>query len=567
MSNPARASVRSGPALRGQFLESRGVKKNGGALDRIAECLSQLSARLSDNRAVELEALQSNFGGALAELELLRSELSKRIAARDSRAESLNRIDAALGELNAVFTSLWVAAESEKSALPASSRRQAIWTPPRRASAQTALRRVMALIVGITTAGTGMVGLATRAAADATTPTYIGMTPEDIGVMERSRPAYDAKGIPLGAFRLFPALDVSATYDDNVFRAPVAQSDYYFTISPSVRVVSQWGRHYFEIYGGLNNYNYSSFSRLNLTDWKVGSDGRLDISRAATVSANVSYGEMHELLSSANTVGFQASPNRYNQTHAEVTAAYQPNRIGLGLGGSYDRFDFMNTPLIGGGFLINTDRNESEYQGYAKLFYDFSPGYSAFVKGLYDSRDFDQFFDRTGRHRSSHGYRVDTGLDLQISHLLAGQVYVGYLEQLFSQSVPLPLKNVSGLDYGVGLDWFATPILTVHLNGTKQISDTTLGGVSASEDSIIKLSADYEFRYNVLLQGYVSYTHSQLVGTTRTDDYPGAGVGVKYLMNRYLSADLNYAYGERSSNFAGVSYSDNSVSIALTAHL
>jgi hypothetical protein len=391
--------------------------------------------------------------------------------------------------------------------------------------------------------------------------------PEDVGVAERARPEYDAKGIPMGGFRLFPILDLSESYDDNVLRLPVGQSDYIFTVSPSVRLVSQWGRHFLEIYGGLNNYNYSSLSRLSLTDWKVGSDGRLDISRAATLSANVYYGEMHEALSSPNTVGFQASPNRFNQTHAEVTAAYQPNRLGFGVGASYDRLDFLNTPLLGGGVLFNSDRNETEDQGFARVFYDFSPGYSAFVKGLYDSRHFDHFFDRSGLHRSSNGYRIDGGVDMKISELVAGQIYVGYLEQSFSQNVPLPLRDISGVDYGVALDWFASPLLTVHLNGLRQINDTTLSSTSASEDSSIKLSADYELDYNLLLNAFVSYTNSRLVGTTRTDNYPGVGVGVKYLMNRYLSAYVAYAYSQRSSNFSGVNFSDNTVSIGLIGHL
>ena len=41
---------------------------------------------------------------------------------------------------------------------------------------------------------------------------------QPIGVMDRPRPDYDAKGLPVGGFRLRPALDVGASYDDNVYR-------------------------------------------------------------------------------------------------------------------------------------------------------------------------------------------------------------------------------------------------------------------------------------------------------------------------------------------------------------
>ena len=44
----------------------------------------------------------------------------------------------------------------------------------------------------------------------------------------------------------------------------------------------------------------------------------------------------------------------------------------------------------------------------------------------------------------------------------------------FAQNVPHPLKNVSGLDYGVQLDWFASPRLTFHLNGSRILQDVVL---------------------------------------------------------------------------------------------
>ena len=254
-----------------------------------------------------------------------------------------------------------------------------------------------------------------------TTPTYVGMTAQDVGVMDRARPAYDAKGIPLGGFRLFPSMDVVVNYDDNVFRLPAAQSDYFFLEAPTLRLQSEWGRHFFEIYGGLENYNYTSFTAQDLTDWKVGTDGRLDISRAATVSSNVYYGEFHEPWKSPNSQGFQASPNRYFQSHADIAAAYQPNRLGIGLGGSFDRYGWTSTPKIGGGAQVNNDRNEDEYQAYGKVSYDFSPGYSGFLKAAYDGRHFDLLTDRTGLDRASHGYHFDAGLDMQITHLVKGE--------------------------------------------------------------------------------------------------------------------------------------------------
>ncbi len=428
-------------------------------------------------------------------------------------------------------------------------------------SAKYAARMAVALIV---------MALAMPMGADAEgrTPTYVGMTAQDVGVTDRARPAYDAKGIPLGGFRLFPALAVSESYDDNIFKRTDALSDWFLTISPTVRLKSQWGRHFFEIYSGLNYYNYSTYSDENLTDWRVGTDGRIDISRAANFSANVFYGQMHELWSAPNNVtGFQAAPNRYFQTHTEVTGVYQPNRLGFAVGGSFDNYNWTTTPKIGGGLLYNDDRDQNEFQAYFKTYYDFSPGYAGFVKVSYDERDFDMFFDRSGLHRSSHGYRVDGGVNLQISHLVAGEIYLGYLQQNFAENVLLPLSDVSGFDYGVQLDWYVSPVFTVHLGGKRSLEDVVLSGVSVADNKSVTVSADYEVLQNLILQGRAGYTDSRYVGSSRNDTYPTAGVGVMYLVNSYWSLDFNYNYSKRSTDITAFEYTDNTVSFGLKLHL
>lgn len=389
----------------------------------------------------------------------------------------------------------------------------------------------------------------------------------EYGVMEQPRPEFDAKGIPLGGFRLFPDLKADFAHDDNVFRQASALADTYFVQAPEVRIKSEWGRHFAELFGGAQIYTYDKYDTLNLTDWTVGGDGRYDISRAATFSLLGSYGQYHEALTSPNTVGFQASPNRYLKTHVEAVGAYQPNRLSVQLGGSFDSYDYESAELIGGGLLNNDDRDMDEKQVYAKFSYDFSPGYKAFVKTLYDSRSFDSFLDRSGTHRSSTGYRVNGGVDLQLTNLLQGEVFLGYLEQHYAQAVAAPLKNISGLDYGIQLDWFASPIVTVHLNGSREISDVVIAGVAASDNRIVRLSADYEILYNLIAQPYISFTESKLSGSTRTDDYPSAGLDMKYLMNRYLAVDLSYDYNQRATANPASRFTDNVVMLSLTGHI
>jgi hypothetical protein len=386
---------------------------------------------------------------------------------------------------------------------------------------------------------------------------------EDIPVMSRPRPEYDPLGVRVGTFVLYPKMELSATYDDNVYRTQNALvDDTFITISPTFRLESQWSRHMLEVYGGLNDYQYTSQTSLDVADWNLGADGRYDVSGAASLFANGSIAEQHESLSSPNVVGFQKTPTRFYDGHAEFNASYQPNRLGFSAEGAFDRFYYLNTPLFGGGLQNNKDRNFNEYQASAKAYYDFSPGYSGFLRVAYDSRDFEQYLDRTGVHRSSIGYRVDGGVDLQISHLVDGELYVGYLTQKFTA----PLRDVDGVDFSARLNWLATPLLTVHLNAARILTQVILAGASVSDDKSVGISADYELLRNVILQAHATYVDSTYPGITRHDESPDLGFGAKYFLNRNLSVDFKYDYSERATNLVGARFQDHQVMIGLNIY-
>jgi hypothetical protein len=408
--------------------------------------------------------------------------------------------------------------------------------------------------------------LGTSASAQ-TTPQVLSTAEPDLGVLERERPAYDPKGIPLGGFRLFPSLDVVGSYDDNVFRLPSAVSDWFMTLSPAVAVQSQWGRHFLEVSAHADTYKYSNYDSQDLTDWDVKGRGRYDISHAATFVASASYGRYHELWSSPDSQYGQTEPNRFNQTHVTTALSYQPSSLGFSVGGTFDRYDWSDTPLPGGGILVNGDRNEDKLEGYVRVFYEFSPGYAAFVRATFNDRQFDLREDRSGLDRASHGYRYDGGMTLAISHLLRGEFYAGYLKQNFAVNDFQKLPNISGFDYGVQLDWFATPVLTVHLGGNRQLSDTTFAGISTEDAKRVDLSADYEILRNLIATARGSVIATKYTGSPLSDTNYGAGLKLEYLVNSYAAVHVEYGYERRTSNRVLADYSDNTISIGLTLHV
>lgn len=380
---------------------------------------------------------------------------------------------------------------------------------------------------------------------------------QPVGVMARLRPAYDAKGLPVGGFRLRPALDVGASYDDNVYRTSTGKvSDAFFTINPSFRLTSQWSRHRLEIAGGMTQYLYDKRTSENRIDWYANADGRLDITRAASLSADGGYDVMHEPRYSADEPGGAAEPTQYARLHGGASFRYQPNRFGIELGGNYDRYRFDPTTLIGGGVYNNADRNRDQLRATAKASYEFAPGYALFLRGTYDTRRFDT---TAGAARDSHGYRGDLGAKMFLSHLVQGEIFVGFSQQSFKA----PFKDVQAVDYGARLTWYATPLMTVHLTASRQFHDTTIAGASVTDDQAVGLSLDYELLRNLIIQSHVDLTDSRFVGTPRDDKLLEAGLTAKYLINRYMAAQMGYAFQRRSSSNEGQGFTDHVVQAGL----
>jgi len=379
---------------------------------------------------------------------------------------------------------------------------------------------------------------------------------EPIGVLDRPRPEYDAKGLPLGAFRLRPALDVGATFDDNVFRTEKGkESDVYYTISPSFSLRSDWPRHQLEIAGSLTRYQYSKHASENRTDWDVGANVRIDVLRGTMIETAASYALSHEPRSAPDEPGGAKEPTEFSLAHSEVKFTHQPNRFGISLGAKFDRFDFKPTPLIGGGEFNNDDRDRDRYDAFAKVSYEMRPGAAMFLRGSYAQTRFDDRFDRNGFDRDSQGWRADAGFEFFPTHLVKGEAFAGYASESFKR----PFKDINAVDYGAKLTWYATPLMTLHLTALRSFNPTTIAGASSTDDQSFGTSLDYELLRDLIIQTSVNYLDSKFEGISRNDRYLSAAFNAKWLITRYMNASAGYAYTDRNSSAPGRDFTDNAV--------
>jgi hypothetical protein len=386
---------------------------------------------------------------------------------------------------------------------------------------------------------------------------------ESKGVMDRTRPEYDAIGVPVGGLTLYPTLAAGVSADDNIFRAPAATSDTIFTLSPRLDLRSNWDTDSLQLFGQLDHYAYADHDTESRTNWMLGGAGRKDLDTGSFLSGETYYFDTHEARTSPDLSLTARSPTRYTRAHADGTASGRFSLFTLSAALNYDRFDFDPTALTGGGTLDNSDRDRNVYQATGKASYELAPDQAVFAQFTYDKRDFDRLLDRNGFDRNSNGYRVDVGASLMVTPLIQATGYVGLLQQNHAA----PLRDTSTMDFNLKLDWFATELVTAHLTASRVVDDTTIAGASSVDVRQVGASLDYELLRSFILQPHFDYYDEKFDGIARDDRIAAAGLEARYLLNTNLAAYADYSFQKRDTNATGRAYDDNVFTIGIRAQL
>jgi len=384
-------------------------------------------------------------------------------------------------------------------------------------------------------------------------PSAVG--PEGTTVANRSRPDYDALGLRQGSFIIHPSLAVAGVYDSNIFAtSSAAVSDFYADLAPSIAINSDWNRHAIGASFSEESKLYASHSSENVNNFNANAGGRYDIENQIYVVGAGAYTLTHEDRSSPNAA-FGVNPTEYKQSIGYLGFVHQPGRLGFRVDGTLVSYDYNNTTNGATGATINQQfRDRIEYTIAPRISYEIIPGYRAFLRFVGNDRQYNAIDPGVGVKRNSHGWEVDAGTAVEITRLITGEIYVGYLEQDYQSPV---LKSPQGVAFGGNLIWNITPLWSIKASASQSVAETDLAPASSSTESNLSVSVEHELLRNVILSGNAGYIHDSYNGVSRTDDTFLVGASAKYLLNRNLRLSADLTYSSRSStstNFSNAAF-------------
>lgn len=387
----------------------------------------------------------------------------------------------------------------------------------------------------------------------------------DVSVDQRPHPEYQAQGALLGAFRLDAALRAGLAYDDDILAQPGSPSDEIAQFEPSMQLQSNWSRHYASIFARASENLFTERSDQTTLDYAVGSNDRIDLGRDMMIALGGSYERATDLRTDLGSPQNAAKPVRYDRARAYLGGVKQFNRLRLSLDADLQDDSYNNARTSTGVSIYQRDRDETIGTLSARAEYAINAGVSVYVSAAGNTRSFRN--ELPGEFsRNSSGYDVAVGSNFDLTHLLRGELEVGYINQNFRNSA---FPTVDGVSLRGSLQYFFSPLTTFTVTSTQTVGNSDIVGSAGYLQTIEQLTVDHELRRNVILSLRGGNEDDAIRGIDRHDERPYVGVSAKYLLNQSLGVVGGYDFYRDSSTGAlrGPSYNINRVFVSFIYQL
>lgn len=409
-------------------------------------------------------------------------------------------------------------------------------------------------------AGAALLPIATAAQAQSLV-TAPGSTPPLQGVTDRPHPDYDPIGGRLGSFFLYPRLDVSAIYTDNLRATPTNEiSDVTVDVRPSVDLVSTWARHYL---GVRTYYNRSFHVETEAEDYEqygASAGSRLDFGRDTHLFLNGNIDRAVEPRTDINSVNASRSPIRYSSYGFGGNLTSTFNRLTLSGATRVNLQRFQDGETVTGVPINQQFRSNTILNSSLEGRYLVGASTSAILRVERSQIDYtDDSF--TGFNRNSVAYSIQAGVGLQFTNLLQGDIRVGYLTQ--NNRDPRFL-DTSGVGFSANLVYNVRPTTTIRLTADRSIEP---GGSTITTGNIRSTGAvtvEHELLRNVILVGFGRYSSIDPQGPIDNATEIEGRLSAIYYLSRRFRFNAGYAHYRRRGVFGDFDVNNLSAGVTVT---
>ena len=423
--------------------------------------------------------------------------------------------------------------------------------------------------IGNTPSGNPSPGTSTSGAS---IPTSTTTTPSIVSIGEQVVPRvadqYASPGVRAGSFVIRPNFQEGIGYNSNVEGFSRGPGSSFASSVGSLDVRSDWSRNSVYMQASVDDRRYLDLPNQSFTNWTAGVGGTVDVGRNQ-IGLSYSHLNLTQTPDSLNAitvlfpVAFRVDAVRLSYTIPTSGRLTFTPEIDV------TRYDFDNY-VTGGQLVSEAFRNRVVFQGGLTTSYALAPRENLLfvVRGTHIS-----YLDEVPNlpRRDSNGGAALVGVDFPAIgsnfqfRVLAGYQVREYVKTVYG-SLNSPIVEAS-------VTWTPTRLTTVTLQGRRDIEDAADDNIAGYTYSALRLGANHELRYNVIVGGHVelqradyqstklnlpsSTTSTALSGLNEagtSQNIYNAGATVSWLLNRNMKLGVTYDITRRDG---GSSYLSN----------
>jgi hypothetical protein len=326
-----------------------------------------------------------------------------------------------------------------------------------------------------------------------------------------------------------------------------------------LRANTLWDRHGIDLTLDTQSTVYNQNPGLDQTNASLKGNAWFDISHDLAVLTNFQVAHLNEGVGTLSSPTNAVQPTPYDLLSGDISIRKEFNRLTTSIGLRTDSYEYGTTRAQNGAIIDESGRDGQIYSLHGRIDYAFTQTLGWFTSAEGNERD---IRGTPGAPLDSQGYRVLSGVTVQLTNLLTGEFGAGYVQQRFDDRT---IGTIEGPSYRGRLTWHPTRLLDVHLNAEQLVTETAdTSSVGVLADAV-QIGVDYELRRNVVVSVGGGLENDKFFGQLRTDEVVTSDASIKYLLNRFASISLFDRYTNRTSNIPAFSYDKNQVGINVTA--
>jgi len=398
--------------------------------------------------------------------------------------------------------------------------------------------------------------------ADATAADYVRRGDDVVGrnqtVFQRQRPTYDAKGLDIGGcgLTLFPSVDVSETYNDNIYATNTGEQDDFETvISPRLSLKSNWSRHSIAVNAFSRIHRFADIDSENNEEYGADASATLNLARDSSLTASGGYQRVTiDRGDPESSAGAASGPEQSDVLQGMLQYSHPFGRFRATLTGEVNDYSTVDSadPFV----------ERTEYTGTFRLAYEISAALNAFVEPFYTMRR----YDLQTPNRDVDVYGIGVGVAYDITGKLYGETQVGYYSAQFDSAA---FSDSTSIFVRSTATWNISALTSIILGIERGNQASNVGNASSSTQSAIDLRLEHELARNITMALTGRYVHETFENQTpsRTDDYFTVGWLGNYLIDRHVSLFLQYQYQDRMSDISTSEYTDNRITFGIRGQI